>query len=220
MENECEQHRPYHLEEYKATHEEIIMCQREMHRTWLWATIAAGAIYTWLASHGSEIDYIGSDWLIWIIPPILLFFCFLRYLIFRNRIGWLTDYLLRIEDWAFKQENGLPGLAHHHRERFKEKVLSKAPKRVLSWARNRVPSWATVLTYGGTCFWLVLIVWAGAASYSLSLTKSEHMLFGKVADSHTGQPIGGATVTITNRSNIAHTVTTDAAGHFRCVATN
>ena len=89
------------VDEYKIVHDEIAMCQKEMHQTWLWATIAAGAIYTWLASHRSEIYNLGVlRWLIWPVPPVLLFFCARRYSIFNQRIVWLVQYLCKIEEAA------------------------------------------------------------------------------------------------------------------------
>src|ERR1017187_450710 len=67
MENKPEQPPPNqpaqpplnHLEEYKVTREEIAMYQREMHLTWLWAIIPAGAVYTWLPLHTSELSTLG-----------------------------------------------------------------------------------------------------------------------------------------------------------------
>jgi hypothetical protein len=101
-----ENQQPSHLDEYKALHDEITMCQHEMHRTWLWASIAAGAVYTWLPSHRSDINSIHSSWLVWYIPPFLLIFCFIRYIVFWFRIRSLADYQCRIEKHAFREEKG------------------------------------------------------------------------------------------------------------------
>jgi hypothetical protein len=124
MSTEPEQNIPLKLvDEYKTVHDEIAMCQKEMHQTWLWATIAAGAIYTWLASHGSEINNLGSlHWFIWFVPPVLLFFCALRYWIFNKRITWLARYLCRIEKAAFGQDDNvpLPGVARYHQKCLEE----------------------------------------------------------------------------------------------------
>src|ERR1017187_7654951 len=87
-----------------------------MHRTWLWAILAAGAVYTWLPSHRSYINNIHLSllgWsippflfslLIWLIPPLLLIFCFFRYGVFWFRIRSLADYQCRIEKHAFREE--------------------------------------------------------------------------------------------------------------------
>ena len=111
-----------HLDEYKALREEITMCQHEMHRTWLWATIAAGAIYTWLPSHRSDINSIHCSWLVWFIPPFLLFFCALRYRNFWLRIRSLADYQYKIEGDAFTNFSvddfvDLPSLASKLRQK-------------------------------------------------------------------------------------------------------
>jgi hypothetical protein len=119
-------------DEYKTVHEEIAMCQKEMHQTWLWAAIAAGAIYVWLAAHRSEINSLHEyRWPIWFVPLIPLLFCGFRYLIFNRRITWLAQYLLKIEDAGLGPDHGSPlvGVAHHHQEclnrpfRWKEKDL-------------------------------------------------------------------------------------------------
>ena len=105
-----------HKDEYEALRDEITMCQHEMHQTWLWATIAAGAVYTWLPSHRSDINNIQLSllgwsippslfsFLIWLIPPFLLSFCFFRYGVFWFRIRSLADYQGRIEKHAFRDE--------------------------------------------------------------------------------------------------------------------
>ncbi len=124
MPTEPEQNKPIKLvDEYKTVHDEIAMCQKEMHKMWLWATIAAGAIYTWLASHGSEINNLGFlRWLIWFVPPVLLFFCAVRYLIFNQRITWLAQYLFRIETAVFGPDDNvpLPGVARYHQKCLEE----------------------------------------------------------------------------------------------------
>ena len=53
---------------------------------------------------------------------------------------------------------------------------------------------------------------AGANTQNLGLTPNT--LTGVVTDASTGLPIAGATVVVTDSSNVVHTVTTDAAGHY------
>src|ERR1017187_2536949 len=147
-------HQPSHLDEYNGLREEITMCQHEMHRTWLWASIAAGAVYTWLPSHRSDINNIQLSllgWsippflfslLIWFIPPFLLIFCFFRYGVFWFRIRSLADYQDRIEQLAFREEKGsstfsvdelelsrtqLPGFAHYNGECLDKKIVKRLP---------------------------------------------------------------------------------------------
>src|SRR5664279_6260079 len=81
------------------------MCQHEMHSTWLWATIAAGAIYTWLPSHRSDINNLQFSRLVWAIPPFLLIFCAFRYFVFWFRVRSLAAYQYKIEENAFGEEN-------------------------------------------------------------------------------------------------------------------
>ena len=97
---------PTHHDQYTALRDEIALCQHEMHQTWLWATLAAAAVYTWLPSHRSDINTLPFPWLVWSIPPFLLIFCFFRYLVFWSRIKSLADYQYRIEEDAFWHENG------------------------------------------------------------------------------------------------------------------
>ena len=59
-----------------------------------------------------------------------------------------------------------------------------------------------------------MIGWSILLSWSLLQTKSNDTLSGQVTDSLTGLPVVGATVAVTDSSKIAHTVTTDAAGHY------
>ncbi len=53
---------------------------------------------------------------------------------------------------------------------------------------------------------------AGANTQDLGLTANT--LTGVVTDATTGLPIAGATVAVTDSSNVVHTVTTDATGHY------
>ena len=52
----------------------------------------------------------------------------------------------------------------------------------------------------------------GFNTQDLSLTPNT--LSGQVTDSLTGLPIGGATVSVTDSSNVVHTVSTDGTGHY------
>ena len=69
--------------------------------------------------------------------------------------------------------------------------------------------WTKIPKFGAAFFWVVLIGWSILLSWSLLQTKSNDTLSGKVTDSLTG-----LSVAITDSSKIAHTVTTDAAGHY------
>ena len=165
-----------HLDEYKALREEITMCQHEMHRTWLWASIAAGAVYTWLPSHRSDINSIHLHVLVWYIPPFLLIFCFFRYGVFWFRIRSLADYQDRIEQLAFREEKGsstfsvdelelsrtqLPGFAHYNGECLDKKIV------------KRLPSWRGFFTGVKVILWSALIVCCLLLSWSLPQTIRE-----------------------------------------------
>jgi len=210
MPTEPEQNTPLKLvDEYKTVHDEIAMCQKEMHQTWLWATIAAGAIYTWLASHGSEINNLGSlHWFIWFVPPVLLFFCALRYLIFNQRITWLAQYLFRIETAVFGPDDNvpLPGVARYH-----QKCLEGMCQPWVKWLRwlGRPRAWKTILCYGQIGFWGALILVSIVVSIWLASTKSEDTLSGHVTDS-SGHPMSALTVSL----DANHAVTTDTNGYF------
>ena len=191
------------VDEYKAVHDEIAMCQKEMHQTWLWATIAAGAIYTWLASHGSEINNLGFlRWLIWFVPPVLLFFCALRYAIFNQRITWLAQYLCRIEAAAFGPDDNvpLPGVARYHQKCLEETCQF--------WV-GRPRAWKKILYYGQRVFWCVLIGVSIVVSLWLASTKSEDTLSGHVTDS-SGHPMSAVNVSLDPNN----AVTTDTNGYF------
>jgi hypothetical protein len=210
MSTEPKQNKPPNLvDEYKTVHDEIAMCQKEMHRTWLWATIAAGAIYTWLASHGSEINNLGFlRWPIWFVPPVLLSFCALRYLIFNQRITWLAQYLVRIETEVFGPDDNvpLPGVARYH-----QKCLNEIYKPRVKWPRwlGRPRPWEEILDSGQKFFWCVLIGISILASIWLAATKSEDTLSGHITDS-SGHPMSAVTVSLDSN----HAVTTDTNGFF------
>jgi hypothetical protein len=133
-----------HLDEYKTLREEITLYQHEMHRTWLWAIIAAGAVYTWLPLHRSDVNTHLPSY-VWWIPPILLFFCAIRYFLFRVCIRRLDRYLFKIEEDAFGQDK-LPGIGHYER----------------SWL------WDVASFIGPGFFWLGLIICSIALSWNLS----------------------------------------------------
>ena len=204
-----------HLDEYKALHDEITMCLHEMHRTWLWASIAAGAVYTWLPSHRSDINNIHLSllgWsipqfllslLVWLIPPVLLSFCAFRYVVFTKHITWLTEYLCKLEEEAFREKTKLPGIAHYLLERLDQKTILR-----------KTLSWREIFNYGPVILWSALIVCSILLSWSLSQTKSDNAISGQVTASLTGLPIVGATVAVTDSSKITLTFTTDAAGHY------
>ena len=113
---------PTHLDEYKAAHEEITLFQREMHRTWVWAIMPAGVVYTWLASHPLPSGVLKS---LWFIPAVILLICYKRYEAFNWRIEVLANYLLEIEEGAFGTAMNveLRGMAHYNREHSDPKKL-------------------------------------------------------------------------------------------------
>jgi hypothetical protein len=132
-----------HLDEYKALHDEITLYQHEIHRTWLWAIITAGAIYAWLASHSTVINDLPKK-LVVFLPVFFIFVCALRYFTFKNRIEVIGCYLLKVEEDAFGLENGakLPGFVH--------------------FSQNHGLSRASLL--GTRILWLILICWSFALS--------------------------------------------------------
>ena len=109
-----------HLDEYKMLRDEIARYQQEIHRTWLWAIITAGAIYTWLVIHRALINDLpkSSSFLLFFLPTFFLFVCGLRYYSFTIRINTITNYLLKVEEDAFRQENNpeLPGFLHFSKD--------------------------------------------------------------------------------------------------------
>jgi hypothetical protein len=119
-----------HLEEYKVVHDEITMYQSEMHRTWLWAIIPAGAVYTWLALHTSELGTIPGP--VWFIPTGFLTICAARYWVFNSRIKALVEYCLELETDAFGNEKqNLQGIAHFNDKRFLPKQTT--PPKGFKW---------------------------------------------------------------------------------------
>jgi hypothetical protein len=142
-----------HCDEYKALRDETTLCQQEMHRTWLWASIAAGAVYTWLYLHWKEVnkDFASNtllNYLVWLSPPILLFFCAIRYFVFWRRIRHLVLYVLKLEKQAFPYE----------------------PLGVAHWC-DAAPFWKTVAVIGASIFWVVLIGCSCLFSWELSQKK-------------------------------------------------
>jgi hypothetical protein len=101
-----------HRDEYETLHSQVMLYQREIHRTWLWAVIAAAAVYTWLTLHENEM--INLPKFFFFIPPFLIAFCFLRYFHFRERIRIISLYLDGLEKDAFGKETNedLRGIGH------------------------------------------------------------------------------------------------------------
>ncbi len=109
--------KPSHRGEYEALRDEIKLLQHEMHQTWLWAVIPAGAVYAWLASATAK----GSPSLpaeLWFIPVVLVLLCGIRYLVFACRINQLVEYQCDLEEDAFGREGKLRGIASCHRKDF------------------------------------------------------------------------------------------------------
>ena len=132
-----------HLDEYKALHDEITLYQHEIHRTWLWAIITAGAIYAWLASHSTVINGFPKIFVVF-LPVFFICVCAARYFNFKKRIEVIGCYLLEVEEDAFGLENGakLPGFVH--------------------FSQNHGLSRASLL--GTRILWLILICWSFALS--------------------------------------------------------
>jgi len=101
-----------HLDEYKALHDEITLYQHEIHRTWLWAIITAGAIYAWLASHSTVIN--GFPKIFVVFLPVFLFASVPRgtSISEAHRSNWLLPPRSRRR--CIRLENGakLPGFVH------------------------------------------------------------------------------------------------------------
>src|ERR1035441_1542799 len=91
-----------HLEEYKTLRDEIMLYQQEMHRTWLWAIIPAGAVYTWLPLHMKQLRSVPAA--VWFIPAAFVFLCFMRYLAFSYRIERLAQYQCLLEKGVFDEK--------------------------------------------------------------------------------------------------------------------
>jgi hypothetical protein len=135
-----------HLDEYKALRDEITLYQHEIHRTWLWAIITAGAIYAWLASHRPDINDLPREFVVF-LPVFFLIVCAMRYFSFKRRIEDIGRYLLKVEEDAFVRENNakLPGFVHFSINR--------------RW--SRVSLLATII------LWSILICWSFVLSCSL-----------------------------------------------------
>lgn len=106
-----------HLDHYKILKDEIMQYIREIYRTELSGAIAAGAIYTWLLTHKTNI----TSRAVWFIAPCLIFIGALRSLELTLRITYLGAYLKRIEEVIFGRNAELPGWEHykltHHNHR-------------------------------------------------------------------------------------------------------
>jgi hypothetical protein len=112
--NYPEEYKTLRVEEYKALRDEMTMCQHEMHRTWLWGSVAAAGVYTFLYLHWKEINRefpadTHSEWVL-VIPPILLCFCLIRYFVFWKRVRRQAKYIKKLEEKAFPVEPS--GAAH------------------------------------------------------------------------------------------------------------
>jgi hypothetical protein len=109
------------LEEYKALRQEMMVYQQEMHRTWLWAIIPAGAVYTWLGLHMKELTavQVPNVGAVWFIPAAFVLLCFIRYLGFSHRIERLALYQCKLEENGYERKEScgdrLCGLARWNR---------------------------------------------------------------------------------------------------------
>jgi len=141
-----------HHDEYEALHDEITMCQHEMHRTWLWAIIPAGAVYTWLPLHTAQVST-PFPLLVWFIPAAFVFLCGIRYWSFWCRIEQLGKYQCDLEEEAFGngKEGKLCGIARSNLEDRHRKIF-----------------------LNGACLvWVFLVGFSSALSLLLSPMKSD-----------------------------------------------
>jgi hypothetical protein len=156
-----------HLEEYKALRDEIMLYQQEMHRTWLWAVIPSGAVYTWLSLHMRELGHVPSP--VWFIPAVFVLLCLLRYLAFSYRIERLAQYQQGLEEDVFGKE-GLCGVARWNRERrappSSASSSSRSSTRVARWKPKAVHP--MTFTFGASFVWLGLLVCSIWLSWALS----------------------------------------------------
>jgi hypothetical protein len=99
--NYPEEYKTLRIEEYKTVREEIAMCQREIHRTWLWASLGSTVVYTSVYLHRTELPSDPHLHLVWFVPPVLVLFCCTRYVAFWLRIRRQARYILELEKKAF-----------------------------------------------------------------------------------------------------------------------
>jgi hypothetical protein len=175
-----------HLDEYKALHDEITLYQHEIHRTWLWAIITAGAIYAWLASHSTVINGFPKIF-VGLLPVFFIFVCAARYFSFRLRIRSITDYLLELEKDAFGQENNpksipqLAGFVNFSKE-WEPDFVPKIKKFFPYFPKNKKldgPFFNRLSCYVTIFLWFALIICSFWLSWSLSKTDlNERAAFG------------------------------------------
>jgi hypothetical protein len=104
-----------HRAEFELLHDEITLYQGEMHRTWLWAIIPAGSVYTWLSLNLLKLGApLGR--LVWFIPACFVFLCGIRYVLFWRRLSGLAGYLRDLEEDAFGDGKAgkLKGIARYN----------------------------------------------------------------------------------------------------------
>jgi hypothetical protein len=124
-----------HLDEYKALREEVSLYQGEMHRTWLWAIIPAGAVYTWLSLHTGELSI---PWPVWFIPTGFFIICYGRWRAFESRIAVFSGYVWELEEAAFGngKDDELRGIAHYNLKHLDEPRKNHlAPTKLVRRAR-------------------------------------------------------------------------------------
>jgi hypothetical protein len=168
------------LEEYKAVREEIMVYQQEMHRTWLWAIIPAGAVYTWLALHMNGLSNVRA---FWFIPAVLVLLCFIRYLGFSHRIERLALYQCKLEENAYQTDGlcdeRLCGLARWNRRRHLSPSSATSWSEFWRWMRKPLHPMALLhpmaSLVGASCVWLGLLV--GCVLLSCALSQTDPMAF-------------------------------------------
>jgi hypothetical protein len=149
-----------HVEEYKGLRDEIAMYQQEMHRTWLWAIIPAGAVYTWLALHIKDLANFPRA--VWFIPAGFVLLCFVRYLGFWYRIKGLAGYQCVLEKDVFEKEEAC-GLARWNLKRHVPPSSANFWSKL--WANCRHP---TAFMFYASFVWLGLLACCILLSCALS----------------------------------------------------
>ena len=155
-----------HLDEYKDLRAEIMLYQREMHQTWLWAVIPAGAVYTWLSSHTKELG--PAPLVFWLIPAALILLCFMRYQVFWYRIERLDQYQVGLEKEAFGEEK-LCGVARWNRKPVPDIFEADTAPTFRDHCLHRVVKGRSLMSLATGAFWAWLLLFASSVGLSVFL---------------------------------------------------
>ena len=146
--------------EYKGVRDEIAFYQQEMHRTWLWAIIPAGAIYTWIALHIKDLTNVPRA--VWFIPAGFVLLCFVRYLGFWYRIEGLARYQCLLEKGVFAEREAC-GIATWNLKRHALPNSASFLSKLWSYCRH-----PTAFIFYASSVWLVLLACCILLSRTLS----------------------------------------------------